>query len=152
MSIARNFGGENELVRYQGNNDTCIVICSANTRTMGRVLNVSNEIESILQYVSADLVGQNINQVMPLILSRLHNNFMKSYFEIGQMRTSMHRTVFPLNKAGYLVPCEVVVKTIPNLSDGLKMAGFLKKIEQSEDSSKQDPNFDKTVWNYFYRI
>ena len=39
------------------------------------------------------------------------------------------RPVYPMNKAGYIVPCVLFIKILPNLDKGIQIVGFLKEDE-----------------------
>jgi len=49
----------------------------------------------------------------------------------------MERTVFPINKQGYMVPCSLMIKVLPNLDDGIRLVGFLKEIEKDSHFVKE---------------
>ncbi len=58
---------------------------------------------------------------MPKYLAEVHNKFMKDYFENTKKDTIVgkERFVLPINKQGYLVPCTLMIKILPNLEDGI---------------------------------
>jgi len=41
------------------------------------------------------------------------------------------RTIFPLTKHNYVVPCTLMIKILPNLDEGIKIVGFIKEIESN---------------------
>lgn len=136
MQANANFLG-NDLMRYEGDTETCIVTCSANLHSIGHILNVSAEIQRILQFSNLDLIGQSINHMMPNIIARLHDDFIKNFFETSKSnRVGRETMIYPMNKSGYIVPCTITVKIIPNLNDGLKMVGFLNELSQTKHSTQ----------------
>ena len=76
------------------------------------------------------MISQNINRIMPKIIGDSHDFYMRRYFESSEKRViGEERVVFPVNKAGYMVPCTLMIKVLPTLDDGIRVVGFLKDIE-----------------------
>ncbi len=119
---------DGEYARIQENNNTCVVTCSGNPNTLGKVLSASAELKEVLQYANTELIGHNINKIMPTIISNLHDDFIKHYFEnlTNELNERKNGEVFPLNKLGYITPCLNTLKIIPSLNEGLKIVGFLR--------------------------
>lgn len=131
MQSNANFLG-NDLMKYDGGAETCIITCSANIHTMGNILNASADVQRILQYSNTELIGHSINHMMPAVIARLHDDFMEAFFERGiSERLGRESIVFPVNKEGYIVPCTLTVRIIPNLNEGLKTVGFLNDLNRS---------------------
>jgi hypothetical protein len=60
----------------------------------------------------------------------MHDKFLSTFLDNGQQRAiPKERIVFALNKLGYLVPCKLMTKVIPNLIEGIRIVGFLKVLE-----------------------
>ena len=111
-----------------GNNDMCIITCSANLWSLGKVVTVSLETKEILGYTNTDLVGINVNKIMPDVFAKHHNSFIENFLESGDIdHINKGRVVFPVDKEGYLVPCSIILKVLPNLGDGLRIAGLLTR-------------------------
>lgn len=73
------------------------------------------------------MIGNNISKIMPLSIGQYHDALIKRYLSTSQSAIlSSERTVFAVNKNGYLVPCKLLVKILPNLDNGILMVGFLK--------------------------
>lgn len=76
---------------------------------------------------------------MPKIISDSHDAMMKRYFETSEDKViGLERVIFPNNKNGYLIPCSLMIKVLPNLDDGIKIVGFLKSIDNSSQLNKGD--------------
>jgi len=121
---------DNERFKYSENSNTCIITCSANINDLGIILNANTEVTRILKYQVHDLLGENINMVMPQILAEVHDDLMRNYFETSKA-TMMGREmlVFPMTKSGYILPCSLLVKIFPNLEEGIKAVGFINTLE-----------------------
>jgi len=129
---------DNDRLKYGENSNTCIITISGALKNMGIVTNANNEITRILGYQKTELIGQNIIYIMPRFLSEIHDGFMKNYFESSDAKViAIERTVFPLDKNGYIVPCTLMAKILPNLSDGLKLVGFLQEIDGDTNNNKE---------------
>lgn len=45
-----------------------MISVSGNYNTLGTVVNCSNEIVEMLEFYQSDLIGQNINRIMPKVI------------------------------------------------------------------------------------
>jgi len=106
------------------------VTLSGNIHSLGKVLDVNNEIYNILEYSHMEIIGENINKIMPDILGSIHNDLMRNYFETSVSEViGKDKLVYAMNKSGYLVPCSLMIKVYPNLDEGIRVIGFLRKFE-----------------------
>ena len=117
---------ENDRLKYGENSNTCIITVSGNFNKMGTIKNVNNEITRILGFSKGDIIGQNVNRIIPKYLAELHDTLMRNYFETSETKIiGQERVVFPLSKKGYIVPCTLMIKILPNLENGVRLVGFL---------------------------
>src|SRR5689334_21246408 len=94
VSVDRNFM-DNERMKYSENSKTCIITCSGNLQSMGKVLSANNETLDVLQYLHTDLIGHSVNSIMPNVLADIHDDLMKNYFETNTGRVmGRERLVF----------------------------------------------------------
>lgn len=57
---------------------------------------------------------------MPKVYGNLHDGFLHRFLESSESRViGTERTVMCLNKAGYLIPCTLMIKVLPNLDFGI---------------------------------
>ena len=142
---------DNERLKYGENSNTCIATCSGNFNTMGVVLNINNEVTRILGYSKSEIIGGNITRIQPKVYAELHDDIMKKYFDTSEGKVfGEERIVFPVTKAGYIVPCSLMVKILPNLEDGIKIVGFLKDIEAGTTFMRNDVETDEKVHYIMY--
>ena len=142
---------DNDRLKYGENSNTCIITCSGNYNEMGIVKNCNNEVTRVLGMSKFELIGHNISEIMPKVLGDKHNAFMFNYFETSVARVlGKERLVFPINKAGYLVPSTLMIKILPNLDDGIKIVGFLKDIETEGAFSKNEADAEERVHYLIY--
>jgi len=147
MSLDRGFI-EIDRLKYSENSKTCIIMCSGNIHTMGKVLDANNETMNLLNFAHSDIIGQNVSQIMPEIIGTNHDAFMMRYFETSVPSViGRERPVFPMNKAGYIVPCALMIKIYPNLDQGIRVVGFLRKIELNSAASLKPKVGQEVVLN-----
>jgi hypothetical protein len=71
------------------------------------------------------------------VIADAHDSMMRRYFETSEKRViGEERLVFPVNKAGYLVPCTLMIKVLPTLDEGIRVVGFLKDVENGVSLNK----------------
>ena len=79
---------------------------------------------SIMNYFYKALIQNPINFLLKSILIKL---IIISF-----------RLIFILNKYGFIVPCTLTTKILPNLSEGLQIIGFIKSMENKNISIDTD--------------
>ena len=143
---------DNDHLKYGENSNTCIFTVSGNLSSIGTIKNVNNEITRILGFSKPDLIGQNISRIIPKIIGDLHDGFMKNYFETSDSKViGVERVVFPLNKEGYVVPCSLMIKVLPNLDEGIRLVGFLKDLDKEGAFAKgSDMEMEEKVHYIMY--
>lgn len=124
---------DSEKFKYDQNSNTCIMTCSVDMMSLGEVLNCNNEITQLLGYKKQDIIKQNINRIMPKILAGVHDDFIRNFIQTSQSKVlGIERQVFAMDKSGFLVPCSLMIRVLPNLTRGLLIVGFLKKTENTD--------------------
>lgn len=83
---------------------------------------------------------------MPKVYADLHDKFINNYFETSQDKViGIDRIVYPQNKQGYVVPCTLLIKILPNLDDGIQFVSFLKDLQVANKNLKsQKMNINKS--------
>jgi PAS domain S-box-containing protein len=51
---------------------------------VGNVIHANDQIEGILGYKRKDVIGKNINIILPLPIARVHDQFIHRYFETAK--------------------------------------------------------------------
>eukprot|EP00331_Platyophrya_macrostoma_P019490 CAMPEP_0176470080 /NCGR_PEP_ID=MMETSP0127-20121128/40245_1 /TAXON_ID=938130 /ORGANISM="Platyophrya macrostoma, Strain WH" /LENGTH=784 /DNA_ID=CAMNT_0017864311 /DNA_START=1009 /DNA_END=3359 /DNA_ORIENTATION=- len=142
---------DNDRLKYGENSNTCIITVSGNYNEMGIIKNCNNEIKRIFGITKSDIIGQNITEIIPKVIANIHDNFMHNYFETSDPKViGIERIVFPITKAGYIIPCSLMIKILPNLDDGVKLVGFLKDIEAGSTFMKNDFDSEEQVHYLIY--
>lgn len=86
---------------------------------------------------------------MPKVYADFHDKFINNYFETSQERViGVDRIVFPQTKQGYITPCTLLIKVLPNLDDGIQFVSFLKDLNVANKNLKsQNQIIKKTKEN-----
>lgn len=121
---------------------------------MANVISLNNDIKKLYGYENQEVIGQNINKIMPQYYEELHDQYFSNYFEseeITREYITRERTVYPVSKKGYVVPSSLMIKLLPSLENtDIKMVGFLTHIRASKESTIDDQNillFEKEKGN-----
>ena len=77
---------DNDRQKYGENSNTCIITVSGNFNNIGIVTNTNNEITRILGFSKSDLIGQNVNRIMPKVYADQHDQFMRNYLETSESK------------------------------------------------------------------
>lgn len=145
ISLDKNFF-ENDRMKYSENSKTCIITISGNIHSLGKVLNCNTESLNILEYSHTEIIGHSINQIIPNVLAEIHDELMRRYFDTSVSKAmGKERIVFALNKSGYIVPCTLMIKVFPNLNEGIRVVGFLKKVELTTPSTTHTKGGEETT-------
>ena len=106
--------------KYGENSNTCIVTISGNYNSIGSIINVNNDVTRILGFSKSYLIGLNVNRLMSKCFADQHDGFLMRYMGCSESTmVGSERMVLAQNKQGYLVPCTLMVKVIPNLEEGI---------------------------------
>ena len=75
----------------------------------------------------------------------------RNYLETSEPKViGLERLVLCQNKLGYLVPCTLMIKVLPNLDEGIQIVGFLKDIDQSQNLLKSQFDAEEKVHYMIY--
>jgi len=111
-------------------------------------LDANSETTNLLNFSHSELIGQSINQIMPEIIGMNHDSLMMRYFQTSEPNViGRERPVFPMNKAGYIVPCALMIKIYPNLEQGIRVVGFLRKLEFNSSQTLKPKVGEEVVLN-----
>jgi PAS domain S-box-containing protein len=128
-----------DFQKFDENSNTCIITVSGNFKTMGTIINVNNEIYKLLGYNKNEVIGEKVESLMPKIFSDNHQRLLMRFFNNPSDRPlNIVRTVYAMNKKGYILPCSLTAKILPNLDKGIQIVGFLKPLEIENDQIEQD--------------
>ena len=107
----------------------CIVIASGDKQSIGVILDMNIEASLTLELTRQELIGANLTTFIPKVYANHHNYWMNRYFDNNRETIiNTQRRVYAMNRRGFIIPCDLLVKIIPDLSDGIKIVGMFAKI------------------------
>lgn len=80
LGASKNFSDE-ERLKYGENSQTGIIVISGNLHNLGIIVHCNTQVRNILDYYMSDLIGQNINRVMPKVIGDHHDESLKAYLD-----------------------------------------------------------------------
>lgn len=113
-----------------GENAFCsIFVLSTEFRKLGFIDFCNNEVESQYGFKPEDLIGKDINLIIPKMIAVVHSNLMIRFFDKAESTVlNKVRELFAKDRNGYLLPVYLFSKVLPSLSGGLKLVGVTKTI------------------------
>jgi len=123
---------------YGEDSTSAVVLISGNKFNLGTILNTNHELYEILGYEKSLAMGQNVSLLMPEIIASYHNKFVQNCFTstYGGLLTTKERLIFPQHCSGYIVPCNIFTRLIPNLEKGIQFIGFLNRAKLIDELRK----------------
>lgn len=84
----------------------------------------------ILGYPDYELIGQNINTLMPNFIGNMHNEVLYKYLEQAEPSSDFAERYAPMiDRNNFMVLGRMMTKPIPSLLDGLELIGLLEKVK-----------------------
>lgn len=95
-----------------------IISASGKLNNLGVILSVGSRIQAMFGYTPTEVQGVNLKVLMPKLIARNHDSFVRGYFESGKARImGISSEVFGLTKTGYLTYCELFLSVLPLLKE-----------------------------------
>ncbi|KAL4430236.1 hypothetical protein ABPG74_014795 [Tetrahymena malaccensis] len=134
-------------------NENCknsIIIVLADQENMGEIIYSNQQMQSFLGFSKQDLLQKNVSILMPPLISKRHSSFMNRFIQTSQSAFTQNFRIVPaLNKKGYLVPSNLLLKVIPEFNNGIQISGIL--YEETSQSPQTYSN-NKKFYYLMYRI
>jgi hypothetical protein len=77
----QNFVKKSEILFTE---DTTVIHISGNRETSGKILHVSNGLFKCFGHTKAEVVGHNVNYLMPGIIGTRHSDFLEKFYKSGR--------------------------------------------------------------------
>ena len=78
-------------------------------------------------YEKNDLIGHNVNQIMPPLIGEKHNTMILKSFCCNSLPSKKSGIIaLPLHKQGYFVMCSLIHRIVPQFNNGIQIIGFLR--------------------------
>ena len=110
--------------------DTAVLHVSGNKDSPGRILKTNQGFTKIFQYNKSEAIGHFVNILMPTLFANKHKDFLETYFKTGKTKTiNKEKLLFALHRNGYCFPIKLMVKQIPNLTEGIQYVGMIRQFQ-----------------------
>ena len=109
--------------------ETVVIHVSGNKDTAGRILKSNQGLAKIFGYSKSEVNGHTINILMPSLFAKRHNEFLDKFFKTGHKSVfNTERNFFGLHRNGCCFHMKMLIKQMPNLSEGIQYVGMICQI------------------------
>jgi two-component system sensor kinase FixL len=103
----------------------------------GRIEEFSQAAERVFGYPAAEVVGQNVNVLMPAPYRDEHDGYMRRYMETGQPRIiGIGREVQARRRDGSTFPCDLAVGQVRGIEPP-RFIGFIRDITARKEADER---------------
>lgn len=96
---------------------------------LGEIVHTNNYIKKMLGYKRSELIGTNVNAIMPKVFGEHHNQVLAKYLSTSSDRANGKERMVPaLGKDGYMIPTISLTKALANLENGIRIVGFMSRL------------------------
>lgn len=101
-------------------------------RNIGEIIGVSNNTSSFFEFAKSQLVGRNINILIPPIIAVKHHMILSGFRRRGANNDIFNnfRFVFAQNKRGFIIPVQLKLKIELLGQDDFGISGIFKKLPE----------------------
>lgn len=99
---------------------TGVIIISGERSNIGVIKYCNTKITELIKYSPHELLGQNVNILMPKFIGSMHDDILMSYLELTESKyDNVERLAPMIDKDNYLVFARILTKPLPSLFNGL---------------------------------
>ncbi len=129
---ADDLGGKDDT-KYFLNDDTVVITISAMPDSMGRIIKASNGILKLFEYSPYDLIGHDVNILMPYFIAATHKTFIENYLASGVPRIlGQPIETLAADKEQYLFKVQLYVRQFYDMRHGSIFVGLLHLVAQDQ--------------------
>ncbi|KAI8811000.1 hypothetical protein BJ742DRAFT_867507 [Cladochytrium replicatum] len=130
--VPENQGGDDNFDLLHLMSGECATITmSGNSGSVGKVVDANALVTKVFGYKKTELIGQNINKIIPHPFSEHHDSFLNNYLETGISKfIDRQRHVLGLHKNGFLIMMSLAIKQI-STDVGTSFMAFVKILPKS---------------------
>ena len=109
--------------------DTAIITMSAGNReTQGKIIKTNTGITNLFRYNSVEVVGQDVNILMPRSIAINHGQFLDNYFNTGREKMiNSEREVYAIRRTGELFCISTMIKLVPSLKEDIEYIAIIRE-------------------------
>jgi hypothetical protein len=132
-----------EKEKYGDNSVSGVIIISGERSNVGVIKYCNTKITELIKYSPHELLGQNINIVMPKFIGSMHDDILMNYLESTESKVDNNERLVPMmDKDNYLVFVRILTKPLPSLFNGLEIVGIFNLVIESHiDHSGENPKY-----------
>lgn len=114
--------------------DTVVIHISGNKETAGRIVKTNQGLTKIFGYSKSEVLGHFVNILMPGIFAKRHNEFLEKFFRTGRKTMfNQERYMYALNRSGCCFQIRIMLKQLPNLSEGIQYVAMIRQTQADYD-------------------
>jgi PAS domain S-box-containing protein len=115
---------DNKRMKFVDTSKICIILASGDPRKMGDIISYNTETLKIFGYRHEDLQGVNLKKLIPRAFADYHDRWMLNFFDYSREKLADYeRRIFPITKAGFIFPANLIIKVIPDVISETKLIG-----------------------------
>ena len=109
----------------------------------GEILSFNHSSEELFGYKANEIIGKNVNNIMPDTVAKEHDKYLKTYLKTGTAHIMGHRReVYAKNKNGELIPIRIKIDQLQAGADGKKR--FIASCHDISDIKYQEEIIHRT--------
>lgn len=144
-SMAQSFKIQSDMEKekYGDNAVSAVVVVSGERKDIGIIKHCTTKVSEVCGYTAHQLLGQNVNVLMPKFIGNMHDDVLRNYLELSQSQYDYVERVVPMmDNNNFLVLTRMLTKPLPNLLNGLELVGiFNAVIETSLNHPGEQPKY-----------
>ena len=114
--------------------DTAIVVISGNKESQAKIMKTNNGITKLFGYNTFEVLGHEVNILMPPIIGVKHSYFLEQFFKTGKERViNADLQTFAMLRVGHIFSVTLVVKPVPSLKNDIQYIGLIKPTNKDYD-------------------
>ena len=123
---------EVEKEKYGDNSISAVIIISGERSNIGIIKHCNWKIGEIIGYAPHQLLGQNINVLMPKFIGNMHDDVLRNYLELSQSQYDFAERLVPMIDAhNFMVLSRMLTKPLPSLYNGLELVGIFNAVVEN---------------------
>ena len=120
--------------------NTCIIIASFTTEK-SMIEKVTESILGIYGYTPHQIIGKELETLMPPFFQKRHVSFINFHFSTGIKRViGFDRYLYGYHRDGYIFPIRLLVMILPSVDKRLIYMGILQRIPEEQGVIIVEPN------------
>jgi len=120
----------NDIQLMRSAKHLCICLISGNPSNLGDILSINDEALYNLGFRPKELNGQSSAVLCPPFIGSKHNAMIERLIQAGTTNFLGRLKVIPAcNNKGFIVLCEIIIKMLPCIDQGLCFVSLIKKFD-----------------------